>query len=127
MSVPYPANSYPRAHPDRLQAIAALYGGRPTPVENSVVLELGCGSGGQLIPMAQQLPSTRFIGLDIDSQAIAEAQEKSKTLKLNNVEWLCVSVADWQPPRVDYIIAHGLFSWFRMRYDPPFGKVPVRL
>ncbi|MEC8382512.1 MAG: methyltransferase domain-containing protein [Myxococcota bacterium] len=111
MSVPYPANSYPRAHPDRLQAIAALYGGRPTPVENSVVLELGCGSGGQLIPMAQQLPSTRFIGLDIDSQAIAEAQEKSKTLELNNVEWLCVSVADWQPPRVDYIIAHGLFSW----------------
>ena len=111
MSVPYPANPYPRAHPDRLQAIASLYGLSPSPVETSVILELGCGSGGQLIPMAERLPSARFIGIDIDDQAIASAQHRSTQLGLDNVEWVCASVADWSPPQVDYIIAHGLYSW----------------
>ena len=111
MSVPYPTNPYPRAHPDRLQAIAALYGVAALPTEEAVVLELGCGSGGQLIPMAQQLPKATFIGVDIDGEAIKAAQLMCAQLGIQNIQWHCASIADWTAPKADYIIAHGLYSW----------------
>jgi len=33
-------------------------------VRRARVLELGCCSGGNLIPMAEQLPDATFVGLD---------------------------------------------------------------
>jgi hypothetical protein len=41
-------------HPDRLAAVAALFGMTPAPVTDCRLLELGCGDGANLIPMAYQ-------------------------------------------------------------------------
>ena len=41
-----------QTHPDRLATIALLYGMAPRPVDRCRVLELGCGDGSNLIPMA---------------------------------------------------------------------------
>jgi len=47
-----------------LSTIATLFGMNPAPVEHCRVLELGCGNGGNLIPMAFGLPQSEFVGID---------------------------------------------------------------
>ena len=61
--VAYPSYSFAQTHPDRLGAIAALFGMSPAPVDGCRVLELGCGNGSNLIPMAFCLPGSRFVGV----------------------------------------------------------------
>ena len=52
----YPSYAYPQTHPDNLATLAALFGMEPAQVNHCRVLELGCGSGGNIIPMAFGLP-----------------------------------------------------------------------
>ena len=63
-AVSYPGLPFSQTHPDRLATIAALYDLPATPPERCRVLELGCGDGGNLIPMAYLLPESTFLGLD---------------------------------------------------------------
>lgn len=44
------------------------------PPENGSVLELGCGTGRNLIAAAKRYPSTRFFGLDISTHMLETAQ-----------------------------------------------------
>ena len=53
---PYQSFSFPQSHPDRLATIGELFGMTPVPIARSRVLELGCASGGNLIPVAATLP-----------------------------------------------------------------------
>ena len=52
--VPYTSHPYHQSHPNRLATIGTLLGMNPVPVEDARVLELGCASGGNVIPMADQ-------------------------------------------------------------------------
>lgn len=61
---PYVSYPYAQTHPDRLAVIAAVHGLGSADVRRARVLELGCCSGGNLIPMAEQLPDATFVGLD---------------------------------------------------------------
>ena len=63
--VPYLDAVVAQSHPDRLATIATLFGIATRGVESSRVLELGCGSGGNLIPMALGLPGASFVGIDL--------------------------------------------------------------
>src|SRR5690606_36923832 len=63
--IPYPTTPYPLTHPARLAAVGMLFGMTPPPVEACRVLEIGCADGGNLIPLAEALPESRFLGLDI--------------------------------------------------------------
>ena len=54
--MPYEGHAYAQTHPSRLSVVATLFGLDPPPVETCRVLELGCASGGNLIPMAEGLP-----------------------------------------------------------------------
>ena len=63
--VPYKSHPFRQSHPDRLAVIATLHGMLPTPIERARVLELGCASGGNLVPMADQFPEATFRGLDM--------------------------------------------------------------
>ena len=69
--VPYPNYAYSYTHPDTLATLATLLGLTPAPVDDCRVLELGCAGGGNLIPMAQVLPDSHFVGLDYSGQQIA--------------------------------------------------------
>ena len=60
--VPYVGHAYNFTHPDRLSVVGALFGMRPAPVGGCRVLELGCGDGANLLPMAYTLPESRFFG-----------------------------------------------------------------
>ena len=55
------------------------------------MLELGCGRGGNLLPMAVTSPASRFVGIDLSSMHIAVARADVEALALPNIE---VHVAD---------------------------------
>jgi SAM-dependent methyltransferase len=75
--ISHPGAAFPQTHPDRLATLARLFGGRPGPVERCRVLELGCGDGGNLVPMAYALPDSELVGLDLNAAAAARASRRS--------------------------------------------------
>jgi hypothetical protein len=114
----YDAILYPTApsegtHPDRLATIATLFGMNPAPVTRCRVLELACGDGGNLIPLAFWLPESRFIGIDLAERPIAAGQELASHLGLKNLTLAAKDVMEIDPDfgEFDYIIAHGLYAW----------------
>src|SRR3954464_15165553 len=57
---PYVSPAFPQTHPDKLCAMARLFGlDAPAPAR-ARVLELGCADGSNLLPMAQHAPEARF-------------------------------------------------------------------
>lgn len=111
--VPYPGNPFAQTHPDRLATLALLYGLRPTPPSACRLLEVGCGDGGNLLPMACTAPGSQFVGVDISPRAIAKARGRAQAAGVENVVFEERSLADWQPPAgsFDYVVAHGVYSW----------------
>jgi SAM-dependent methyltransferase len=108
-------NSLPasQSHPDHMATLATLFGLSPAPVENCRVLELGCGNGANLIPMALTLPGSQFAGVDLAGVPIAAAQALAVELGLRNTAFQQLDVMDLDPGfgEFDYIIAHGVYSW----------------
>ncbi len=111
--LPYPGAAFAQTHPDRLATLATLFGMTPAPVERCRVLELGCGDGGNLIPMAFGLPESRFTGVDLASTAIARGQQLIGQVGLANICIQNLDLMDMDSSfgEYDYIIAHGLYSW----------------
>src|SRR5947209_647058 len=109
--VEYPSYVYPQTHPDRLATLATLFGMTPAPVQNCRVLELGCGAGGNLIPMAFELRSSNFFGIDLAQSALVAGRRMIDSLGLRNIqlEQLDVMALSSELGKFDYIIAHGLF------------------
>lgn len=111
--VPYLSRAMPQTHPSRLSTIAWLFGMTPAPLAEARVLELGCGDGGNLIPMALGLPGARLVGLDLSTSAIRRGRERIAALGLKNLSLRVQDLAD-EPGDMgefDYIICHGVFSW----------------
>lgn len=113
-SLPYPSKFFLQTHPDRLAAVATLFGMSPAGVETCRVLELGCGNGSNLISHAYHLPGATFVGVDLAQSHIDDARQGAAELGLTNLDFRQMDVADMSAAefgRFDYIIAHGLFSW----------------
>src|SRR5262245_31918292 len=111
--VPYDSYPYPQTHPSRLATVATLFGMNPPPVGNCRVLELGCAGGGNIIPMAEGLPESEFVGIDLSGRQIADAQQIARTLGLSNITLRHASILDVDESYgpFDYVICHGVFSW----------------
>jgi SAM-dependent methyltransferase len=109
--VPYPGHAFAQTHPDRLATVATLFGLRPAPPDACRLLELGCGDGGNLVPMAYALPGSAFTGVDLSASAIDRARELSGALGLANVDLRQADLAAPVPGEFDYVVAHGVYSW----------------
>ncbi len=109
----YATYAHTSAHPDRLATIAALTGVKTAPVDRCRVLEIGCGSGGNLIPMAAALPDSTFVGCDLAAQPIAAGRALATKLGLTNLSLQQLDLREMPPPPApfDYVIAHGVYSW----------------
>lgn len=109
----YPGHVYGLTHPNHLATIAAVYGMQPARVEHCRVLELGCGVGGNLLPMAFQYPASEFVGVDLSGVTIERGQRNIAALGLSNIKLLHCDIMDVDANfgKFDYIIAHGVFSW----------------
>jgi methyltransferase-like protein len=111
--VPYESFPFVQTHPDRLATVATLFGLNPTPVESCRVLELGCAAGGNLIPMAEALPQSRFVGVDLSGRQIADGERIVRKTGLTNLSLRHASIADVDDTygSFDYILCHGVYSW----------------
>lgn len=111
--VPYPDLCYTQTHLDRLATLATLLGLQPPPITQCRVLELGCASGGNLIPMAYGLPGSQFLGIDFAASQIEAGQRTIEALGLSNIQLQQGDILDLAPDfgSFDYIIAHGVYSW----------------
>lgn len=110
--IPYESFPYQQTHPDRLATIARLFGLQSPHVETCKVLEIGCASGNNLIPMAEYLPKASFLGIDLSINQIAEGNKLLKTLELSNIELRCQDILDFnEETKFDFIIVHGIYSW----------------
>ena len=109
----YPGGAWEHSHPDRIAANARMYGLNPAPVERCRVLELGCGAGGNLVPMACGLPDARFLGIELAARPVALGRRLAATLGLSNLELQQRDLLDLPADlgEFDYIIAHGVYSW----------------
>ena len=112
-AVAYPGHPYPQTHPDHLAVLARLHGMTPAPADRCRVLDLGCGDGANLIPMAFTLPQSRFLGIDLAQAPIMRGREFISKLGLSNIRLESMDLMDFSPEEgaFDYIIAHGLYSW----------------
>ncbi len=111
--VPYVGHAYNYTHPDRLSVVGALLGMKPAPVAGCRVLELGCGDGANLLPMAYTLPGSQFFGLDLAAKPVAQGNAYAAELGLSNLRLQAMDILDFPADagQFDYIIAHGIFSW----------------
>ncbi len=116
-AIPYPSIPFPETHPERLCAVAKLFGlDSPAPA-NARVLELGCSMGGNLIAIAQINPGSRCVGVDASSHQVAEGWKTIDMLGLKNVQLRHLDIlnVDDSIGEFDYIISHGVYSWVPAR------------
>lgn len=112
--VVYPNFVHAQTHPNRLATMARAYGLQTAPVENCRVLEVGCGSGTNLLASAANLPLSEFVGVDLSANHIKFGMQAAEeigvtNLKLIRADLLEVDFSEFG--KFDYIIAHGFYSW----------------
>jgi len=111
--VTYPGYAYVQTHPDHIAALARLCGLSPAPLDECRVLEVGCGDGANLIPMALALPHATFRGFDLAASSIERGEAIVRELGIGNLTLEQLDICD-APDRLgefDYLIAHGFYSW----------------
>lgn len=75
-ALPYTSDPFPNTHPSLLGAIARLFAVDAAPLRSARVLELGCASGGNIIPLAARHPQASFVGVDLSSAQVAAGQAR---------------------------------------------------
>jgi cyclopropane fatty-acyl-phospholipid synthase-like methyltransferase len=112
--LPYRSLAIEWSAPERLALASLLHGGPRVSLHNYRVLELGCGDGANLLPLAYYRRHATFVGVDGSTSAIAAAEERRRELGLANVQLLEAdfrTTAERLDGPFDFIIAHGVFSW----------------
>lgn len=109
----YPTKAQPQLHVDNLYTAAYLRGFDPIPIGSASVLEVGCGTGLNLLPMAQTLPNAEFVGVDYAVRPIQMAKSLAERMGLRNIRFHTADIRDLADDfgSFDYIIVHGFYSW----------------
>lgn len=112
-SYPYKTFARKETHPARMGALARLSGIEAADSNECRVLELGCGNGGNIIPMALANPRSTYVGIDRERGLIETGRQICSDLGLGNIELIAADIAEYQPEAsaFDYIICHGVYSW----------------
>jgi ubiquinone/menaquinone biosynthesis C-methylase UbiE len=110
---PYDSHPFPQTHPRHLGALARLFGLESAPIETARILELGCASGGNILPMAHHLPDATFVGVDFSKAQIDQGQRIAAAAGVINARLVHGDIAklDDTLKNFDYIICHGVYSW----------------
>lgn len=111
-ALPYASRPVAMAAPAHIAAVATLFGLAPPPPATARVLELGCASGGHLIPLAMRSPEATFVGIDLSPVQVEAGRRTIAALGLTNIELHAADPAALDPVlgTFDYIVAHDLYS-----------------
>lgn len=109
----YPPMSHPLSDPAVSAVAARMIGLNTSHPAKSRILEIGCCSGHNLIPLAMRWPDSEFTGIDLAESSIDEARERAAACGVGNVDFLAADLTSFEPlgGPFDFIIAHGFFSW----------------
>jgi methyltransferase-like protein/SAM-dependent methyltransferase len=113
-TTPYTSVSFPASAPGQLAAVAHLMGLETPDVATARVLEIGCATGGNLIPFAAAHPHARVVGLDLSEVQVDLGRARVHALDLDNLEFVAGDIARMDLTALgqfDFIIAHGVYSW----------------
>ncbi len=112
-AVPYPRHAQTWTHPRRMAALAHLIGLEHADPLRCRVLELGCATGSNLIPIACSLPESECVGIDLAEKQIAIGQRDIEAIGQQNVRLFNIDVRELGQEfgQFDYIICHGIYSW----------------
>lgn len=111
--VPYQSIPFTDTHPENLAAIGRLFGLDSPDPERARVLELGCASGGNLLPLACYIPHGRYLGVELSARQVQDGQRLIAALGLDNIriEQGNILQLDDTLGEFDYIVTHGVYSW----------------
>ena len=112
--VPYASHPFSQTAPEHVAAVAHLFGLKTPDVATCRVLELGCSSGGNLIPLAVRHPGARVLGLDLSGVQINLGQQRVSAMELENLELRQADLGEVDVDSLgefDFIICHGVYSW----------------
>jgi methyltransferase-like protein/SAM-dependent methyltransferase len=113
-TTPYTSVSFPPSAPGQLAAVAQLFGLETPDVSTARVLEIGCATGGNVIPFAAAHPQARVVGLDLSEVQVELGRARVQALGLDNLEFVAGDIARMDLTALgqfDFIIAHGVYSW----------------
>src|SRR5271157_5712476 len=82
---PYASQPLARQQPASIAAAALWFGLTAPPARTARVLEIGCASGGHLIPLAALSPEARFVGVDLSPTQVAAGNARIERLGLGNI------------------------------------------
>lgn len=93
--------------------MASLVGMQPAAVSSCRMLEVGSAAGGNLLPMAANLPNSEFVGIDYSARQIEDGQQRIAQLGLTNVTLHARNLMEELDDLgdFDFIVAHGVYSW----------------
>lgn len=112
-AMPFSSLSCRESHPAGLEAIGRLFGFGPAPAHSCRVLEIGCGTGVNLLAMAETLPGSRFVGFDLSGVQIGLGRQLASAAGLENVQLEQLDLCDTPDAlgEFDYILCNGVYSW----------------
>src|SRR5215468_6348249 len=112
-ALPYPSMPFSYTQPARLAALTELFGFKAPDALEARVLELGCASGGNIIPLAARYPRARFVGVDLSQRHVDDGRKRIRALAITNVKLQQADITkhDFECEQFDYVICHGVFSW----------------
>jgi len=92
--------------------IARLAGFGTPACDAARVLEIGCGDGGNLLPLAYYHPAWSFVGVDPSAEAIRIAELGRHELGMSNLSFVQANAATAVlDGKFDFVICHGVYSW----------------
>lgn len=113
--IPYPEGFFDSQAPVMLDYVCARHGvAAPDPSKFYRWCEIGCGSGLTATTLAVANPHASFLGIDIDTTAIASARRRAEADGVPNVTFIDADVAEVDAGALgpfDYITLHGVYSW----------------
>lgn len=112
-AIPYVHGPAPHSHPARMAGVARLLGVPAAEPDRCRVLELGCGSGLNLLAMAERLTGSEFVGVDVADTHIVMANRAAAACEIRNARFIRSDLLDLTPEAdsYDFVIAHGVYSW----------------
>ncbi len=111
--LPYESTPFTETHPENLAVLGRLFGLQTPDPQHCRLLELGCASGGNLIPLAWRLPEAQFVGIELSGRQVEDGHSLARSLVLTNLDIRHQDIlsAGAELGEFDYIVAHGVFSW----------------
>jgi len=72
---------------DQAETLESLLHADTSYPAGSSVLEAGCGTGAQTLPLARNSPGAKILSVDVSAASLAEAQARAQAAGLTNVEF----------------------------------------